>query len=198
MMTVSLSQDDSDVQALLERLGRAVADGRAMNRVVAEAGADATREHLRGLSRSRHRAVVAHNFYGRAADAVVGSAQQDGAEISIAHEGLRLRWLGGRVFPSGRTSLVTGKPIRKLAIPLSGSPAEGKAVGEFRDLTLVVTRRKKAFLAQRKSRGALTFLFVLKEMTKHDPDPSVMPTDDAYRTSALHALDVFVEEVSRG
>jgi hypothetical protein len=197
VIAMSVSYDDAEVRAMLARL-EAGLGGLPANRVVAEAGADTTREHLRKLSRTRHRGGVAHNFYGRAADAVVSRAVVNGALVAIPHEGLALRYFGGTVRPSGRVSLVTGKPIRKLAIPLSGTKAEGRTPGEFDNLRLVVTKAKKAFLAQSAANGMLSILFVLKKETTHKADAGVLPADDDYREGALRALDIYIEEAARG
>lgn len=193
MITLSVNTDSREVQAVLRRLRRDLQGGAAA-RVVAEAGADVTRGHLFGLAAARHRRGQPQNFYARAADSVVARALADGAEITVPHTGLALRYYGGTVRPSGRVSLVTGRPIRRLAVPIPGKGAEGKTPAEFDGLFMIRSKGGNALLAGRKANGMVGLLFMLLPKTEHRPDKGVLPGDDEYRSAAAEALTLLLEE----
>ena len=198
MITLSIASSDAEVRKMLRSL-RDSLDLDGANRVVAEAGADTTREHLRDLARTRHRPGVAQNFYDRAANAVVSGTTSQGAVVTIPHEGLALRYYGGTVRPSGRVSLVTGRPITRLAVPITGKGAEGKTPGDFKDLFVIASRRSgKAVLAGRKPGGKVGILFALVKSTRHTADKGVMPADTDYERAASDALDELLTETFNG
>ena len=198
MIALSVNIDDKPVRKLLKKLPRDLR-GAPANAVVAEAAAEKARAHLRALSSERHRASGPRSFYLRAAEAVVALSDDSGAVVEIPHTGLALRRYGGEVSPSGKTSLVTGKPIRRLAVPKEGSEAEGRTPYDFRGkVSLVITKRKKAFLGKPEADGSFTPLFWLVESTRHEPDPSVLPTDAEFQSAAVEALEEFVKEIDNG
>lgn len=65
------------------------------------------------------------DYYDGAADATTMEETAEGVSVSIAWRGIGLHWigtqgyLGGPLRPTGRTSEITGNPIRNLAIPPS-------------------------------------------------------------------------------
>lgn len=166
--------------------------------VVAEAAGDLTREHFRKRAADKHRPAQPHNYWLRAADSVVAEAVDGGAKVSIPHTGVALRYFGGTVRPSGRISLVTGKPIRRLAVPFSGSEAEGKTPGEF-DGLFVLSRMygasmNKASLCRKTSSGGIVGLFALLDKTEHEADESVLPSDAEYEEAAVAAIQEMIAE----
>lgn len=197
-------ESKSSAESKRDANGRFLAGGSSITNIelleiVAEAAAETTRGHLLELHAARHRGVTQRSFYLRAAEAVVADASKDGARVQIDHAGLALRFYGGRVYPSGRTSLITGKPIRRIAVPKEGSEAEGKTPYDFRGrVSLIITKRKKAFLGKEEADGSFTPLFWLVEMTKHEKDPTVLPTDDTLADAAEEAIDEYIQEVSNG
>lgn len=194
MIEMFVNIDNAQVQQLIKDLPAAIR--RDVPLVVASAGAELTRSHITGIARSRHRPRVRNNFYQDAADSVISKQVADGAEISIPHVGFALRYEGGTIRPSGRISLVTGKPIKKLAIPIKGSPAEGRSPGEFSGVFVIKGKRKgTAFLAGKKSNGMIGLLFALVAKTEHNPDPSILPTDAQYQTAAMEAIAELLNEV---
>ena len=166
--------------------------------VVAEAAADLTRSHFRELSQDRHRASQPRNYYQLAADAVEFKAVDGGAEVTIPHTGIALRYFGGTVRPSGRISLVTGKPITRLAVPFSGSEAEGKTPGEFADLFVLSSAlgksTGKAVLARKTSSGGFVALFALLAKTEHEPNETILPENAEYEETAVSAIREMIEE----
>jgi len=198
MLDINVKFDGSGAVGLLRKL-QWTFQGSAAAAVVAEACGDLTRGHLRRLAGRRHRPGIAHNFYLRAADAVVAERVTGGAAVTIAHEGLALRYYGGTVRPSGRISLVTGRPIRALAVPKPGSGAEGKTPGEFGKLFVVASKRSgKAVLAGRGPAGMVRVLFLLLKSAEHKADKSVLPKDRAYQEAGAEALDDLLAETING
>lgn len=134
-------------------------------------------------------------FYKDAAEATRLEMQGDAALISVAHQGVRLRWKGGVVTPGRGTSSYTGKPTRLLAIPTA---KRMEAPGRYKPLAFepiknrphlkgillegeekTATRKYKDKPAGRaiivpKPNGQLMFRLV--DETEHAPNPRVLPT----------------------
>ncbi len=182
-----------EITALFSRLhGAAEKDA---PRVVAESAAELTRRHLEGVASRRHRSHVKRNYYLEARDSVVHDHDGSSAWVEIPHVGFALRYYGGTVRPSGRVSAITGRPIKRLAIPLSGSEAEGKTPGDFDDAFVIKGRRKgTALLAGRKGNGMIGLLFALVKKTEHKADLSVLPTASEYNNAAVEALETLIQE----
>lgn len=198
MISLAVQVDDKELKKLVRKLPPAMR-GTAANEVISEAAAEVTREHLRSLHNTRHRPGLSKSFYLSAADAVVSLSDDNSAVVDIPHTGLALRYYGGDVYPSGKISLITGKPIRHLAIPVEGSEAEGKTPYDLRGSTsLVVTKRKKAFLVKKDSDEEITPLFWLVEKSHHEADKTVLPTDEALQKAASEALNEMIMEVANG
>ncbi len=198
MITVKVNVKANEVTGLIRRLNIAFS-GNTAGRVVGEACADTTRDHFLRLAGERHRPGLPRNYYLRAADAVVSEPINGGARVSVAHTGLALRYHGGTVLPSGRISLVTGRPIRALAVPVGGSEAEGKTPGEFQGLFVLSPKKSdKAVLADRAPDGMVRILFRLIKKSHHTPDPSVLPSDSDYEKGATSALEELVQEIKHG
>ena len=196
MIELMVNIDNREVAKLLKALPERYRQHAPM--VVAEAGAELTRAHLSTVATTRHRSFSRHNYYADAARSVVSKTVPEGAEIAIPHVGFALRYEGGTVVPSGRISLITGRPIRKLAIPLKGSPAEGKTPGEFGELFVIKGRKRgTAFLAGKKSNGMIGLLFGLYDKTKHTADASILPTEGAYQAASEAAVNTLINEVTR-
>lgn len=68
------------------------------------------------------------DYYDAAADATTMQEEADGVSISIAWPGIGMHWLGTQGYlgrpltATGRTSEITGKPIKNLAIPTENAP----------------------------------------------------------------------------
>ena len=198
MLDIQVNLDGSGAIGLLRKLQWSF-QGRAASRAVGEACAKLTRDHLCRIASSRHRSGLARNFYARAADAVVSEPVSHGAMITIPHTGLALRYYGGTVRPSGRVSLVTGRPIKRLAIPIKGRGAEGRLPKDFKGLFVVASKRSgKAVLAGRGPSGLVRALFTLVKSSTHKADKSVLPTDDQYTAAGADALDELLAETING
>jgi hypothetical protein len=81
-------------------------------------------------------------------------------------------------------------------VPKKGSEAEGKTPFDFRGrVSLIITKRKKAYLGEKESDGSFTPLFWLVKMTKHEKDPTVLPTDEDLFDAVEKGVADLVEEL---
>jgi len=77
------------------------------------------------------------DYYDGAADATSMEESSEGVTVSIAWRGIGIHWvgtqryLGGPLRPTGRTSEITGRPIKNLAIPTANAP---RGHGDFRSI----------------------------------------------------------------
>lgn len=200
MIDIAINTDDGDIAEFLRSLPERLT-GEGATALVAESAADKVREHFQILHNSRHRGVTAKSFYLSARNYVVHSATANEGKVEIDHTGLALRYYGQeKVLPSGKISLITGKPIKHIAIPREGSEAEGKTPYDFKGQNLELGFGKKSLYLGKREGGSkkLTPLFWLVDSTHHDPDPSVLPTDDELAEVALEALNEYLEEIKRG
>lgn len=187
--------NSNEITDLISRLyGAAEADAPL---VIATAASDRTKAHLKGVSSKRHRAGSIRDYYADAAESVEPQVDGRTAAIEISHTGFALRYYGGTVRPSGRISAVTGRPIKRLAIPIKGSEAErgGKHPGDFDDMFFIKGRKQgTGFLAGKKSNGMIGLLFGLYVKTEHKADKSILPTTAEYNDAAVEALEQLLEE----
>jgi len=193
MLTLDVNLSDARLRETLDAV-EAKLSPESCAKVAAEAGADVVRENFITLSRSRHRQGQRLNFYQQAADSVIREVSGGDALIRIPHTGVAQRYYGGVIKPSGRPSAVTGRPVERLAIGLTGSPGEGHVPADFPALFLVTKRGVKrgdksenAFLA-RKTGGGVQRLFVLVGEVRQDEDKSVLPKDDKILEAAAECI----------
>lgn len=199
MLNILVNTEDGDIAEFLRSLPERLT-GEGANAMVAEAAADKVREHFQKLHDTRHRGVTAKSFYLSALDSVEQTATAEEAKVIIPHTGAALRYYGGRVEPSGKISLITGKPITHLAIPRKGSEAEGKTPADYKGQDLELGFGKKSlYLGKREGESKkLTPLFWLVEGSDHKEDKSVLPTDDELVEASEEAIGEYLEEVKRG
>lgn len=187
--------NSNEITDLVSRLYGVAADDAP--RIIALAARDLTTAHLTGIANKRHHSPY-RNFYQDAADAAEAKFDNASASVEIPHTGLALRYYGGTVRPSGRISLITGKPIERLAIPIKGSGAEGKTPGDFKGVFFIKGRYSgKSFLAGKKPNGMIGLIFALVPKTRHTADKSILPTTEEYNDVAVNALTQLLEELDR-
>jgi hypothetical protein len=185
MLTITLDNQEAR-QAIADAVGKAKPSRVA--KIVAKSSETFVAAHLFNLSNTRHKAGHMFNFYAAAADAVSSETYEGDALVRIQHEGLALRYFGGIVKPSGRPSLVTGRPIRMLSLPASPE-AEQHTPGDFSGLFLIKSRKLgKAYLAGKKSNGMIGILFRLVPQTVHKADATVLPSAGALTENAVMAI----------
>ena len=161
----------------LASVHKAFADGRHLP-VMARAAANEVKENFRVLGLSRHRSAAPFSFYARARGATSSGVDGGKAYVSIDHEGIGLRLLGGTVKP---------RKGKYLTIPVDDA-AIGKRVREFTDLKWIINRRTGTGVVLQQGR----VLYALTKSTTHKPDPTVLPTTDVLQTAVTKSLDEFV------
>lgn len=191
MLTLDVNTDDTNVRELLAAVASSVSPESCAT-VAAEAGADTVRTHFVKLSRARHRPGQRINFYLQAADSVIRETHGDEALIKIPHTGIAQRYYGGIIKPSGRPSKITGQPITRLAVGLSGTPGAGHVPADFNDLFLIVKKKQgndkgAAFLARRQENG-IQFLFVLLTQVRQSADTTILPPNSELLDAAAQAI----------
>lgn len=140
-------------------------------------------------------------FYKDAAEATRLEMQGDAALITVAHQGVRLRWKGSGDLPGGvvkagkGTSSHTDKPTRLLAIPVK---KRMEAPGRYKPLAFEPIKNRphlKGILLEGEQKTASRkykdkpagraiivpkpngqLMFRLVDETEHSPNPRVMPT----------------------
>jgi len=187
-LTIQILKDEAT--PAVQRLARTLASPEIRD-VIGRAGRNVVKAHLEKLDRSRHRAHVAHHFYGRAARATSYRVTGQGAVVAIAQEGIAQRYYGGTIRPRRR---------RMLAIP-ARPEAEGKTPREFPDLFPVRKktgfggRQARGFLARREGRR-IRIMFWLRRSVTQQPDPRVLPTDDELGQGIEPPLLSFVDRIT--
>lgn len=186
-MVLNVTLDSKEArQAIADAVGKA--SPARVAKVVAKSSETFVAAHLFNLGNTRHQAGHMFNFYAAAADAVTSETYEGDAFVRIQHEGLALRYFGGIVKPSGRPSLVTGRPIRMLSLP-AAPEAEQKTPGDFSGLFLIKSRKLgKAYLAGKKPNGMIGILFRLVPQTVHKADATVLPTAGSLTENAVMAI----------
>lgn len=193
MLTVRVNMADKAVRKTLENAAAALDPARAAT-ACADAGADTVRAHFRDLAASRHRPGQRLNFWLAAAEAVTRETDGGDALIRVPQAGVAQRFYGGDILPSGRTSPVTGRPVRRLALGIPGTPGEGHIPADFPDLFLILKKGSRkggdkggAFLARKRGDGVQR-LFTLLARVRQRPDPAVLPTEDELSAAAAEAI----------
>ena len=160
----------------LAAVHEAFAKGRHLP-VMARAAANEVKENFRVLGQKRHRAAAPFSFYARARGATSSGVDGGKAYVSIDHEGIALRLLGGTVKP---------RKGKYLTIPVDDA-AIGKRVGEFTGLTWLINRRKGTGVVLQQGK----VLYALTKSTTHKPDPTVLPTTEVLQTAVTKSLGEF-------
>ena len=135
------------------------------------------------------------NYWDKAANSVRIAAQQNRATITIGNKdtpGLGLRYYGGVVRPKA------GK--KALAIPMRPEVADiwPREYDQKKLFLLVRKALGKAWLAKREKNGHLTILWRLVRQTRHQADPSVLPTDAALADAVEKAVRNALRGLSAG
>lgn len=195
MLTLNVNMADAKVRETLAAVSEKLSP-ESCAAAAAEAGADVVRDHFITLARSRHRSGQRINYYLQAADSVIREPSGGTALIRVPHTGIAQRYFGGTVYPSGRISAVTGKPIRRLAIGLSGTPGEGHVPADFAGLFCIPSDDGEKAVLARESGGGVQALFALVPKAVQHADSSVLPADDALLDAAAQSILDLYEAVT--
>ncbi len=136
--------------------------------------------HLVRLNAQRPNALGGKctNYWARAGRAT--AMDPAAGTVTITRRGFRYQVKGGTLRASGRLSMVTGKPITRLAIPIHAK-AHGMNPSELGPLFVLRGKdENRAYLARTTGRGKnakLELLYVLKRSVTHKPDPTLLPDE---------------------
>lgn len=169
-------QHSADLQSKLDHLE----DRAGLNAEMGIAVEDLVRTHIVKTLIPKGNALggPSTGFWKKAADSIEGTSNGNEATVRITARGVALQYYGGRVFPSGRISDVTGRPITRLAIPISAS-AHGKRPGDFPKGELVLKGNVLTL-------GG-TALFALVRSATIKPHPEVLPTESEICATATES-----------
>lgn len=216
-MTYTIDLRSGAVTEMLDSIALAMENPQAIHEAMAAGVEAAVGEHLRGLnSRSPHT-----DFYASAARGIETEADGSRALVRIPKLGLALRLYGGTVTPGKGISSYTGLLTRALAIPGDNVPIVGPPDGRYRqrpaeagllafipargrDTTVgyliegeerTVTRGKRKGQKRIVPTAGGKFMYTLVSEVTHDPDPSVLPSDEEITTAAVSAAMDYVESI---
>lgn len=210
---VRLSGIGADVPGILA----ALADRTDLHDAMRDGAENLVRDHLRGLNgRSPNT-----SFYGQAAASVESSADAQGATVRVPHRGVALRYYGGTVTAGASISSHTGQPTKAIAVPTAKVPVANQrrlAPREAGVLAFIPNRggdiHTSGFLVEgmlkRITRGKNkgknravpkpggVMMYVLRRLTTHRADPTVMPTRDALGAAGVAAAEGYLDSFRNG
>lgn len=208
-MIVSINVSEAGKLSGIDAITAALSDPTGLHEAIAFAVGERVRDHIRKLdSRSPNT-----GWWGRVAESVRETGTAEAAEIVIPYRGFALRLLGGTV---------TSKDGKKrLAIPTSDVPIRDKtrlAPREAGVLAFIPNRhgdihttgylvegemkaitrgpRKGQQRAVPKEGGKL--MYVLRKLTVHSPDPTVLPGEGEIIASAKEAAADYIASFEGG
>lgn len=178
---LSINIKSADLPGLLPP---ALRDSKRSSLVAAESIRDDVQRHLMALP--------GESYYKQAAESVQAKPTESGAVVGVYQRGMALRYYGSSGLPGG---VVRSKKVGGLlAIPahkaLSGTyPSELPG--------LIFRRVKKDWphlrgLLVKKDTGALMYRLV--DETKHQADPSILPSDERMQQAGMAALMKYIKE----
>lgn len=195
-MKIRITLEDTATQAL-RNLAMGVGDRAGLHRAVATGLIDGVQDHLIQRYVPRDRGGV--EFWKRAADSVSAISDDEGAEVSINHPGVRLRYTGGEVRPGAGTSSRTGRKTTALALPTDRVPVAngarippGKAgplafipLAKGRETVGVLVQGREVVITRGRNKGKRRvepvpgggLMYVLRSITRHRADPNIFPDD---------------------
>jgi hypothetical protein len=168
------------VRRVLEGLG----PGR-LNPVIGRAAQNHVRDHLFRLNTERPNRLGGRrtNFYAAAARGTQFTTVAEGVLVSVNKLGIRQRFQGGEIKPTGGRKFLTIPAIAE---------AHGRRAGEFNNLRFampggkpalveadatLVKRTKKGFKGTTSVGGKI--IFWLRRSVTQQPDPTVLPSPEA-------------------
>lgn len=171
----------TEAQAALVKADKVISGGMAGG--LAIAGEKVVHDHLRAhyVNAPNRLSAPSTGYWKRVDASAAGETTQSGntftTSVTLSGVGLRMKFEGGIVRPTGRVSTVTGKPIRFLTIPAIAE-AHGKTASEFPFL--------KARGAFKNGGGGVlykpqegsdfgTVYFILARQATIKPDPNILP-----------------------
>jgi hypothetical protein len=208
MSNISVTIDTADLTASLAAQAKGLADSTGMHSAIRQESIEVVKNHLREnyLPRDGPRG----DFWADVIASTQAASDDKSATVSLTELGVALRYSGGEVTPGKSISSFTGKPTRALAIPTAAVPvAGGRQIrpgragilafiksrtagetvgflvsGELRKITRGPNKGRERIVP--KTGGQL--LYTLRTITRHKPDPSILPPDESLVDAAKKAI----------
>ncbi len=208
MIKFTVTHDLAKGYAATEALRSLINDKKALNATVEVAAEGAVKEHLTThyAGRVNRLGGTSTGYWKRAIENTTGTSDAAGATISINQTGIRLKYEGGVIRPSGKTSEVTGKPIRFLSIPVHPA-AHGRTIADLggKSAFYVVPFAAGGGFSEggtgaaagvfRQSGGKRSdsdpLYFILKRSVTIKADRNLLPSEDAVGTAITEALRIY-------
>jgi hypothetical protein len=211
-LTLTVNIDAAAVSATMEAIAAAMVDKEGLHGAAAESVLEATRDHLEAKYVPRNKRG---DFWADVRDSLEATATDSHGTVTMQELGLPLRFFGGEVTPGKSISSYTGELTRALAIPSDKVPVvDGRQIrpgragilafirsrspgetvgflveGELRKITSGPNKGKDRTV--RKTGGDL--LYTLRTITRHKPDPGILPSDEELTEAAVEGIGAFVK-----
>ena len=185
----------------LNRVAAVVNDQEEINAVVSVAVEALVKAHLTEnyATKPNWLGAPSTGFWKRAIESVDSTSDGTVATTSITGKGVALRYYGGVVRPSGRTSEVTGKPIKFLAFPVAAE-VYGKAVAEVGFKLYPGGKSGPGLYKQQGDAKSDSDpkMFAFARKTTHQPDPEILPSTNKILDAVSTALGDLMEAATEG
>lgn len=161
--------------------------GPVLRKLAGHAAARKTRSHFAARASSRHRSHMPFNYWANAARATSSQVQGDDVIISVDAVGVGLHLHGGTVRPRrGKYLAIPNTPV-----------ADQYGPKEFGD-QLFFFRSKRTGTAGLAIKGQekLSVMYWLKTSVTHQPDPTVIPSDQDYINAITPVVNDYLERLN--
>ncbi|MES2705121.1 MAG: hypothetical protein V4726_00830 [Verrucomicrobiota bacterium] len=191
MMKIRLEWDASAGWEALRRARAVLGNPEELHAVVETAAEKAVKDHLTNTHAARPNRLggVSTGYWKSVIESTTSESDGGGATVTLKHKGVRMKYYGGIIRPSGRPSEVTGKPIRNLTIPVTAA-AHGRTImdlGGGKAFHAIYPGVYKRTAAPPSTSDPL--YFILRKSVKITADPTVLPPDEAVAAECLKALN---------
>jgi hypothetical protein len=200
MLKIQVKLEDEGARASLAMLTDVLEHRISLHENMAGAVEASVRDHLRGLNpRSPNT-----SFYARAARSTAVTADGYGAQVSITHRGMALRYHGGRVrmkdkhlaLPTANVPLVGGeeraRPREMGVLAFLNRKASADAGTRGYLVEGVETTGKRSGKKRIVPKPGGKLLYVLRKWTDHEADPGVLPAVPELHRAARDAATAFL------
>lgn len=159
---------------------------------------------VRSLLEGHFDGLPSRRFWKEAADSVQVEPGKNGTvNINIYKRGVHLRYAGGTVKPSGQISELTGKPIKSLLIPGPRTPMRTQGLDLYdvvkdpRRVHTIKNHAGRIYLVEDAEQEGqkMRYLGRLVKQTRHSPDPTVLPSEQAMQEAAAAGANFILKDI---
>ena len=159
---------------------------------------------VRSLLEGHFDGLPSRRFWKEAADSVQVEPGKNGTvNINIYKRGVHLRYAGGTVKPSGQISELTGKPIKSLLIPGPRTPMRTQGLDLYdvvkdpRRVHTIKNHAGRIYLVEdvEQEGQKMRYLGRLVKQTRHSPDPTVLPSEQAMQEAAAAGANFILKDI---